>query len=138
MIGEMLFCFSFFFVSSINFCACLFVFVGRITYPSWIINYHFDNFNFGYIYIAAIYYIIMTITTVGYGDLVGNTLAELIFQTIILIAGTCIYSWLISSVSSYIKKMNDINIHYENKLKILEEIRITSPNFTQDLYEKII
>ena len=132
------FLFLFFFISSINFSACLFIFVGRNTYHSWIINFHFDNDNFWKIYIAAIYYIIVTITTVGYGDLVGNSLIEIIFQAIILIAGTCIYSWLISSTSSYIKKMSDINIHYENKLKILEEIRISNPNFTQDLYEKII
>ena len=132
------FLFLFFFVSSINFSACLFIFVGKNTYPSWIIKFHFDNLNFWNIYIAAIYYIIVTITTVGYGDLVGDTLIELIFQAIILIAGTCIYSWLLSATSSYIKKMNDINIHYENKLKIVEEIRITNPNFSQNLYEKII
>ena len=76
----------------------------------------------------------MTITTVGYGDLVGNTLIELIFQTIFLIGGTCIYSWLISATSSYIKKMNDNDAKYENKLKILEEIRLSNSNFTKDLF----
>ena len=132
------FLFLFFFVSSINFSACLFIFVGRNTYPSWIIKFHFENMNFWHIYIASIYYIIVTITTVGYGDIVGDTLIEIIFQGIILIAGTCIYSWLISSTSSYIKKINDVNIQYEKKLKMLYEIRISNPNFTNDLYEKII
>lgn len=132
------FLFLFFFVTSINFCACIFIFVGRNSYPSWIIKYNFENFSFINIYIASIYYIIVTITTVGYGDLVGNTLTEVVFQAIILIAGTCIYSWLISSTSSYIKKMNDCYIHYENKIKLLDEIKFANPLFTKELYEKII
>ena len=130
--------FVFFFIFSINISACLFIFVGRNTYESWIINYHFENLNFWHIYVAAIYYIVMTITTVGYGDLVGKSLIEFIFQAVILISGTCIYSWLISSASSYIKKMNDINIHYENRLKILDEIKLSNPRLSKSLYEKII
>ena len=132
------FLFLFFFISSINFSACHFIFVGRNTYQSWIINYNFENQSFWNIYTAAIYYITMTVTTVGYGDLVGNTLIELIVQAIILLAGTCIYSWLISATSSYIKKMSDINAIYESKLKILDEIKLSNPSFTVDLYEKII
>jgi hypothetical protein len=116
------FLFLFFFISSINFSACLFIFVGRNSYQSWIINYNFENLSFWNIYIAAIYYITMTITTVGYGDLVGKTLIELIVQAVILLAGTCIYSWLISATSSYIKKKSDIYAIYESKIKILEEI----------------
>ena len=130
--------FFFFFFSSINFSACLFIFVGRNTYQNWIISYNFDNLKFSDIYISAIYYIIMTITTVGYGDLVGKNITELIFQIIILIGGTCIYSWLISLASNYIKKINDNNIHFENRLRILNEIKIANPNLSKDLYEKII
>ena len=117
------FLFLLFLLFSINFSACIFIFIGRNTYHSWIVHFKYENLNFFHIYIAAIYYIIFTITTVGYGDLIGNTLLELIFQTIILIAGTCIYSWLISAASSYIKKINDRKLKYENKIKILEEIR---------------
>ena len=132
------FLFLLFLLFSINFSACIFIFIGRNTYHSWIVHFKYENLNFWHIYIAAIYYIIFTITTVGYGDLLGNTLLELIFQTIILIAGTCIYSYLISASSSYIKKMNDKKLKYENKIKILEDIRLTNPHLTRDLYEKII
>jgi hypothetical protein len=49
-------------------------------------------------------YLIETVTTVGYGELVGKSLYEIIFQIIMLIVGTCIYSWLISTISTYVKK----------------------------------
>ena len=132
------FLFLLFLLFSINFSACIFIFIGRNTYRNWIVKFHYEYLHFFHIYIAAIYYIIFTITTVGYGDLLGHTLLELVFQTIVLIAGTCIYSWLISATSSYIKKMNDRKLKYENKIKILEDIRLTNPYLTKDLYEKII
>ena len=94
--------------------------------------------NFYHIYIGSIYYVIETVTTVGYGDLIGKTLNEIIFQVIMLIAGTCIYSWLISSISNYIQKMNERNTQYDKKLEILEEIKLNNPHLKHKLYDKIL
>ena len=79
----------------------------------------------------------MTVTTVGYGDVIGRSIAEVIFQIIMVFAGTCIYSWIISSVSNYVKKMNERNIKYEEKIHILEEIKLNS-HINEKLYNKII
>ena len=67
----------------------------------------FKESNFNAIYFAAMQYLIETVTTVGYGELVGKSLYEIIFQIIMLIVGTCIYSWLISTISTYVKKINE-------------------------------
>ena len=87
---------------------------------------------------AAIYYLVVTVTTVGYGDLIGKTINEIIFQITMLIVGTCVYTWLISSVSTYVQKSNAKNIKYEGKINILEEIKITNPRFSEELYLKIL
>ena len=79
----------------------------------------------------------MTVTTVGYGDVIGKSMAEIIFQIIMVIAGTCIYSWIISSVSNYVKKMNERNLKYEEKVQVLEEIKLNS-HINKKLYNKII
>ena len=79
----------------------------------------------------------MTVTTVGYGDLLGKSINEIIFQIIMVMAGTCIYSWLISSVSNYVKKMNEKNIKYEEKIQILEEIKLTC-HINEKLYNNIL
>ena len=63
---------------------------------------------------------------------------EISFQVIILIVGTCIYSWLISSISNYVKKMKEKNIKYEEKVQILEEIKLSNPNCSEELYDKIL
>ena len=52
----------------------------------FIINNLIEN-SFQSIYFISLYYIITTITTVGYGDITGQTIKEIIFQIILLIVG---------------------------------------------------
>ena len=130
--------YSFFLLSFLNLSSCFYIFIGRNSLHGWIFYDNLETKNFSHIYLAAVYYIITTVTTVGYGDLIGKNLNEIIFQVIILIAGTCIYSWLISSISNYIKKMNEKNTKYEQKLELLQEIKLNNPHLNNKLYEKIL
>ena len=130
--------YSFFLLSFLNFSSCFFIFIGRNSFNSWIFVDSLEIKNFFHIYIGAIYYVIATVTTVGYGDLIGKNIKEITFQVIILIAGTCIYSWLISSISNYIQKMSESNTQYEKKLQILEEIKLNNPHLNNKLYKRIL
>ena len=132
------FLYTFFFFTFLNFGACCFIIVGRNTINNWIYLAELEEKNFICIYLGAIHYLIETVTTVGYGDVIGKSIKEICFQVIMLIVGTCIYSWLISSISTYVKKMNEKNIKYEEKVQILEEIKLNNPNFTEQLYDKIL
>ena len=132
-----IFIYLLFFISFLNFTACIFIFLGRNIFESWIFLNDLEEKSFIDIYIAAIYYLVMTVTTVGYGDVIGKSMAEIIFQIIMVIAGTCIYSWIISSVSNYVKKMNERNLKYEEKVQVLEEIKLNS-HINKKLYNKII
>ena len=118
--------------------SCLFIFIGRNSYPSWINEIKVENQSFSTIYIASVYYLITTITTVGYGDIYGTTIQEIIFQMILLILGTCTYSYIISSVSNFIKKINEKSLIFENRLKILNNIKLTNPYLEDTLYEKLL
>ena len=132
------FLYTFFFFIFLNFGACFFIFIGRNTIDNWIYLTGLEEEKFIDIYFGAIHYLIETVTTVGYGDVIGKSINEICFQVIMLIVGTCIYSWLISSVSNYVKKMNEKNIKYEEKIQILEEIKLSNPNCTEELYDKIL
>ena len=132
------FLYLFFLLFSLHFGACVFIFIGRNCYPGWIEIQNLQNENFSCIYVCAFYFLITTVTTVGYGDIVGKTLIERIFQIIILIAGTCVYSWIVSSVSNYIKNMNEASIQYENRLSIIEDIKLKNTGLNEKLYEKVL
>ena len=121
-----------------NFGTSIFIFIGRNSYPSWINAINIENEPFTKIYICSLYYLITTITTVGYGDIYGRTLKEILLQIILLMIGTCTYSYLISLVSNYIKKESEKSLMFENKLKILNEIKLTNPHLQNHLYDKIL
>ena len=125
-------------LESMHFGTCLFIFIGRNSYPSWIHTIGIENKTFNHIYISSLYYLIATITTVGYGDIYGRTIKEIFFQIILLIIGTCTYSFLISSVSNFIKKINEKSLSFEKKLKILNDIKLTNPSMEEGLYDKIL
>ena len=130
--------YTFFFFTFLNFGACCFIIIGRNTINNWIYLTDLEGDKFIHIYFGAIHYLIETVTTVGYGDVIGKSINEISFQVIMLIVGTCIYSWLISSISNYVKKKNEKNIKYEEKVQILEEIKLSNPNCTEELYDKIL
>jgi len=121
-----------------NFGTCVFIFIGRNSYPSWLNTIRFEETSFKSIYICSLYYLITTITTVGYGDIYGRTIQEIIFQIILLMIGTCTYSYLISSVSNFIKKINEKSLIFENKLNILKEIKLSNPHMKENLYDKLL
>ena len=125
-------------LSLIHFCSCFLIYFGKIIYPGWITVNDIQNNSFSDIYVTAIYYLMTTLTTVGYGDISVRTTYERFYQIILLLVGTCAYSWILTFISNYIKKMNEQYIDFENKIKILGEIRISYPLLKNELYEKII
>ena len=131
------FSYTLYFFSFLNLASCIYIFIGRNIIGSWIFLDNLETKSFWDIYISSVYYFVMTVTTVGYGDVIGRSKLEILFQVIMIIAGTCIYSWLISSVSNYVKKINEKNIKYEEKIQILEEIKLNNSNFSEKLYKKI-
>jgi len=123
---------------ALNYTACIYIFIARNSYPNWILTSGLDINEFKNIYICAIYVLIMTLTTVGYGDITCSSLKERIFQLVLLIIGIIAYSWLISSFSNLIQKINEKSIEYEKNKSILDDIKINNPNLSDSLYEKIL
>ena len=79
-----------------------------------------------------------TLTTVGYGDISSDSnVIEQIYGIFMLIVGTCAYSWILTYISNYIKKNNEKFIDYEEKMKVLTEIKLEYPNLSQTLFDRI-
>ena len=125
------------FLSCLHIVACIFIFIGKNQFENWILNFGFGNYNFYNLYFIAIYYIITTVTTVGYGDLSCVTPIEKIFGLFMEIVGIIAYSFALSSISNYVKEKSDKSEEFFQKCKILEDIKINYPNFSDDLYKRI-
>ena len=131
--------FSIFFTcSTLHFCTCFFVFLGKNEAQGWIVKNNLQDSRYINIYIASLYYQMTTFTTVGYGDISSTSYYEHIYGIFILIVGTCVYSWILAYISNYIKKNNEKYVDFENKMNVLNDIKLEYPNLKHDLYERII
>ena len=123
--------------STLHFSTCFFIFIGKNEFQGWLLYNNLQDNSFIDIYIASLYYQMTTFTTVGYGDISSTNDLEKFYGIFILIVGTCAYSWILTNISNYIKKNNEKFIDFEEKMKVLNEIRLEYPNLDQDLYNRI-
>ena len=96
--------------------SCIHMFIGRYTYPGWIFANELQDFPLSNIYMISIYYLIQTMTTVGYGDISSDSFIEIIFRIILLAVGIICYSWLISNISNSINKESYASVNFSNDL----------------------
>ena len=132
-----IFTFVFLSLASMNVFICIHIFIGNQSYPNWLLAMGIHDLPFIQIYIAALYGIIETLTTVGYGDVVTNSFTEICFQIILLSVGIVAYSWLITIIGNYVKNESKAEIKHSKDLTTLEEIRIDYPTMSFKLYNKI-
>ena len=122
----------------LNLSTCLFIFLGRNSYPGWIIKLNIQDESYLNIYLTSVYFVIVTITTVGYGDITGNSISEIVFQLFLLMVGTIAYSFIISYISNYIVKNNQKSMTFEKNLEILQEIKRHHPNMNETIYNDVL
>ena len=120
-----------------NIFICYHIFIGKQSYPNWIIATNNQDKEFSYLYMISCYFMITTITSVGYGDITCTSLAEIIFQIIVLTIGVIAYSWIVSTIGNYVKNETKAAIKYNKDIDLLEEIRIFYPKMSFKLYNKI-
>ena len=124
-------------ISVLNIFICFHIYMAKLSYPNWILSSKLQDKPFIEIYLASLYFILATMTSVGYGDIVCISKEETIYQIILLSIGIVAYSWIISTVGDYVKNESRATIKYNKDVLQLEEIRIAYPNMPFKLYNKI-
>jgi hypothetical protein len=133
-----IFMFSFImFLLFVHLLICLHIFFALQDYPNWITHINITNDSFIQKYITSFYFLMTTMTTVGYGDIVCVSPYERIFHIILLGLGTIIYSFIVSKVGNYLRDQSYEEIKLSKDLNILESIRLTYPLMPFKLYYKI-
>ena len=116
---------------------CLHIFIGRNVYPGWIFANEFQNLSLSSLYMISFYFLIQTMTTVGYGDISSDSFIEIIFRIILLAVGIIFYSWLISNISNGINKKSYASINYSSDCLLLEKIRLEHADLPFKVYADI-
>ena len=124
-------------VIGFNFFICYHIYIGTQSYPNWILKTNLQDASFITKYITSFYFLIATITSVGYGDITCISLSETFYQIIILTIGVVAYSWIVSTIGNYVKKETRAAIKFNKDLSLLEDIRVSYPKMNFKLYNKI-
>ncbi len=89
---------SFYIFVVIHTASCIFIFLAKIHDDStnWIDHFCHNCSSNGDIYFRSMYYCIVTMTTVGFGDVLTTNSYERLFAIVWMLFGIAFYSFLIS------------------------------------------
>jgi len=100
---------------------------------NWIVNYFQaelgwseDEYGMWSIYLAGFYYSVMTLTTIGYGDVVPRTDAERIYTIIIMFLGGAVYAYAVGSVCSIVANMDPLRNDFKNDMDDMNDYMVAS------------
>ena len=82
---------------------------GQEYMVSWITDLGISDESVETRYIAACYYSIMTISTVGYGDITPKNETEVVMTIVLIFLGVSMYSYIISRLTSIFAIVNHAN-----------------------------
>lgn len=103
--------------------SCILIFIGyEENVAGWI---EINDFSFlppSELYVVSFYFHIVTMLTVGYGDIKMESITERTYTCFFLCIGIFIYSCTITFSSNYFSRLNLRKQKYSNKMKILNEI----------------
>ena len=87
-------------------------------------------------YVTSLYWVIETLTTVGYGETTPLTNAQHIYAMIIMLAGVGVYGFIIGNVANLLSKRNPARSQFFNNLDQLK-VFVNYRNIPLSLQKKI-
>jgi hyperpolarization activated cyclic nucleotide-gated potassium channel 1 len=121
------------FLMTISICVhimgCMWFFLAKLDGlgpDTWVVRGGMEDSSHQTQYIAAVYWAVTTVSSVGYGDIVGTTDMERVVSIIWMILGIGFYSFAIGSLSSVLTVLDNRNNELQVKLNAVEQMaRVT-------------
>lgn len=116
----------------IHILACIWSYIGIQIEFSWVdggpnsdstkvaTKVMYNRHNPKEIYIVAVYWVITTLTTVGYGDIVGFTDDEYLFQMAVEFIGIGFFSFLMGSINNILVQESKLQDIIDEKIEDLD------------------
>ena len=122
----------------INVSSCYWIYLGHNeqTQVNWINNAILQDLSNWELYIASIYFHLVTVYSVGYGDVLSTNQKEYTYNIVLMIFGLVLYSFVLTSFSKFFSDEDPQKLKYMLKLENLDEIN-SNHNIGNDLYKSL-
>lgn len=128
--------FLFYFVLLNHVLACIWTFIASLDYPNWIVAQDLADSSNLEVYIASLYFNLVTIFTVGYGNIISKNMLERVYNIVIMIAGIMLYTFAVSSLSNIMQQKDEKTQIFNKNLNYLQESKVRY-DIPQTLFSKI-
>jgi len=71
-------------------------------------------------YVASIFWVIETLTTVGYGEIIPASIEQQVYAILVMLFGVAMYGFIIGNVANILSKRNPARAQYFNNLEQLK------------------
>lgn len=108
-----------------HFIACMFYYTARMdefSESTWVARYNLQDLPKETKYLHSLYFIITTLTTVGFGDIVPYTAPEILLCVAWMILGICFYSTIVSTISSVFSSIDSRRVLISEQLNEIEKL----------------
>ncbi|KAJ3150565.1 Kinesin-like protein kif27 [Geranomyces variabilis] len=95
------------------------------------------SLGLGQLYIASTYWAIVTMTTLGYGDIRPNNTSERIFAVFTALCGILFYGYINGTIASTLSNMDSRRVAYQQRLDAVKQY-MTDRKMDPDMKERVL
>mmetsp|Transcript_144261 Transcript_144261/g.462023 ORF Transcript_144261/g.462023 Transcript_144261/m.462023 type:complete len:798 (+) Transcript_144261:171-2564(+) len=88
------------------------------------------------VYLISLYWAVMTLTSLGYGDIVAENLTEYCFSVFCFVASGLIWAYVIGSICGIISAMDPLLVQYQQNMDLLN-IMMADNNLPEDMRRRL-
>jgi hypothetical protein len=96
-------------------------FIDDFPTESWVVVEGIENADLTTQYIRSIYWTIVTMTTVGYGDITPGRNIEYIFTSLAMVLGASMYAYIIGNIASLVSNLDSAKASFWNKAEAVTQ-----------------
>lgn len=103
-----------------HFCACVWLLIGKFEYPDgWITHYDLLEESIFAQYINSLYFVVVVINTVGFGDFIPQTNFEKLFTTCFIFVACMIFGYSLNKIGVILNNINKAESELKRELSLI-------------------